>query len=155
MDIEGTGMGTGELHMLQVTRNQLVAAIELTKHAMLHGVRSAAFAQAWDETMHFLHLEPTAPNPAPQWVAAMRQELRIESMNTGVEFWAAVSTAALSNFYTDTVALNKAQLLLVSRKVVLIAQSEARLLNQSRVNSSYPSIHCPSVSNLDCLSNLP
>ena len=155
MEIKGAGMGTGELHSLQVTRKQLVATIELTKHAMLHGVRSAAFAQAWDETMHFLHLEPTAPNPAPQWVAAMRQELRIESMNTGVEFWAAVSTAALSNFYTDTVALNKEQLLLVSRKVVLIAQSEAQLLNQSHLNPPYPILNCPFVSNLDCLSNLP
>ena len=76
-------------------------------------------------------------------------------MNTGVEFWAVVSTAALSNFYADTVALNKEQLLLVSRKVVLVAQSEAQLLNQSHLNPSYPILNCPFVSNLDCLSNLP
>ena len=73
MEIKGTGMGTGELRSLQVTRKQLVATIELTKHAMPHGVRSAAFAQAWDETMHFVQLEPTAPNPAPLLVGAMRQ----------------------------------------------------------------------------------
>ena len=131
MEIKGTDNDIGELHSLQATRKQLVATIELTKHAMLHGVWPAAFAQAWDETMHFLQLEPTAPDPAPLWVGAMRQELRVESMKPCEEFWAVVSTAALSNFYTDTVALNKAQLLLVSRKVVLIAQSEARLLNQS------------------------